>query len=87
MRSDMRKHVEDLAEHRGSATELFRTVSYDGPPELFSMYCCIFLCGSNDQLDINSKRSSKVELIKSCEKFTAKWGLPPRPVMLLDGTA
>ena len=58
---DMRKHVEDLAEHRGSAKELFRTVSYDGPPELFSMYCCIFLCGSHDQLDTKSKKNSKVE--------------------------
>ena len=84
MAPDMKGHVTDLAEHRAGVKELFETVGYDGPPELFSMYCCIFLSASAG-VDVGDIEARLAQLVSAREEFTTKWGIPPHPALLLSG--
>ena len=83
MTPDMSGHVPDMAEHLTKAQDLFHAVGYDGPPELFSMYCCIFLSGGQRVQDADSL--DVPQLIRAREAFTKRWGLPPHPVLLAIG--
>lgn len=83
MNPDMHQHVEDLAEHSLMAADVLKSVKYDGPPELFSMYCCLFI-SSPEKFDPKAVRSSRAALIQAREKFTEEHGIPPHPLLLLE---
>ena len=74
-----------MAEHLTKAQDLFKAVGYDGPPELFSMYCCTFLSGGQREQDADSL--DVPTLIGAREAFAKRWGLPPHPMLLANGDA
>jgi hypothetical protein len=84
MAPDQKKHVADLAEFRDQVVDLFKGVAYDGPPELFSMYCCLFLSEACLDYDPEYVHSHRAKLIAHREKFNAKFGIPPHPIKLLE---
>lgn len=83
MNPDMHQHVDDLAEHSLMAADVLKSAKYDGPPELFSMYCCLFL-SSPDKFDPEDVRANRAALIRAREEFTEEHGIPPHPVLLLE---
>ena len=83
MNPDMHEHVEDLAEHSLMAADVLKSAKYDGSPELFSMYCCLFL-SSPDKFDPEAVRASRTRLIKAREDFAKLHGIPPHPLLLLE---
>ena len=59
----------------------FWNQQYDGPPELFTMYACIFMSCidySHDWIGTNRNK-----LVRARVDFEAKHGMPPHPKELL----
>ena len=82
MNPDMKQNLKHLAEHVCKVSDLFTSVGYDGPPELFSMYCCIFLSDSVHDPELVEQK--KRYLIKTRSEFATKWQIPMHPAVLLD---
>ena len=87
MAPDQQKHLKALSEHMVDAKDLFAEVGYDGPPELFSMYCCIFLGKKALMYDPEWVLENRQSLQQSREAFATKWLIPPHPVCMLNSHA
>ena len=84
MAPDQRQHIHMLRNDITSATELFKLLGYDGPPELFSMYSCICLAKGSEKWDATWVSERVDRLIKFREGMVARDGMEPHPLVLLQ---
>lgn len=91
---DQRGWILRLARHRNrfmNVVDLFKSCGYRGPPELFSMYTCLF--GDTDlTMFLQSRpkswlRTNAAALGKCLEEYRSKHGIPPHPAALLSELA
>ena len=87
MAPDQQKNLKALSEHMVDAKDLFAEVGYDGPPELFSMYCCIFLGKKTLMYDPEWVLENRQSLQQAREAFATKLLIPPHPVCMLNSHA
>lgn len=79
---DQNSWAKKLASHTMLASDLFAATSYDGPPELFTMYACTFMsCTKVSQEWLEENRNN---IAQARADFEAKHGLPPHPNELLQ---
>ena len=84
MAPDQRQHIDKLRDDITSAIELFKLLGYDGPPELFSMYSCIFLAKGSEKWDATWVSERVDRLIKFREMMVAQDGMEPHTLVLLQ---
>ncbi len=84
---DAKQHLRHLGHHCEFLQELFDVVGYDGPPELFTMYCCL-LNEPSVQAVVRAKqpgwlRHHKAALRRLRSEYLAQSGQCPHPAVLL----
>ena len=84
MAPDQKKHITKLKDDITSVRVLFDLLGYNGPPELFSMYTCIFLAKGSGQWDPTWVSNRVGRLIKHRELMLARDGVQPHPLILLE---
>ena len=84
MAPDLKHWVIALSQGMATAQELFDSVDYDGPPELFSMFTCLFLCPEVLKHDPAWVWERRWELVRLREKLANEWGVPPAAAALLS---
>ena len=70
-------------EHHSDIKSLFHELSYTGPPELFSMYACLFGDESVMHTPVETLAQNENRLRVMREAYMASYGLAPHPAVLL----
>jgi hypothetical protein len=85
---DQSRHIVRFGNGHATAYGMLNDIGYDGPPELFSMYCCLF----SDPLVANFlnarpdgwTRGNIFKLRRARSEYEARWGQTPHPAVLLQ---
>jgi hypothetical protein len=59
-------------------------VRYDGPPELFTMYACLFADLAVQQMSTAWLVKHEVELRSRAQSYFKEFGFPPHPGVLVE---
>ena len=81
---DMHAWIDKLGHGLASAKQLFTETGYDGPPELWSMYSCLFFSTGWERCGGPWVVQHQEQIIRTREALQAKLGFPPHPVRLLQ---
>lgn len=81
---DQNSWASELSPHTMRASDLFENAGYDGPPELFTMYACLFM--SCEGYDPEWIKQHEVKFMRQRETFQRDHGIPPHPLLLLKGS-
>ena len=84
MAPDQKKHINMLKDDTTFALDLFNVLGYNGPPELFSMYTCIFLAKGSEAWEAVWVSDRVDRLIALREDMHRREGIQPHPLNLLQ---
>lgn len=88
---DQSQHIVRFGSGHSTAYGMLNDIGYDGPPELFSMYCCLFSDPSvANVLDAKPEawaRGNILNLRRARKDYEARWGQTPHPAVLLQSFA
>jgi hypothetical protein len=88
---DQCRHIMRFGKGHATAYGMLNDIGYDGPPELFSMYCCLFSDPSVASY-LNAKptgwaKGNIFKLRRARIVYEARWGQTPHPAVLLQSVA
>jgi hypothetical protein len=88
---DQSKHIVRFGSGHSTAYGMLNEIAYDGPPELFSMYCCLFsdpmVAKVLDAKPVAWARGNMLNLRRARREYEAMWGQTPHPAVLLQSFA
>jgi hypothetical protein len=88
---DQSHHIVRFGIGHATAYGMLNDMSYDGPPELFSMYCCLFsdpvVAKFLDAKPEAWAMGNILNLRRARKDYEARWGQTPHPAVLLQSLA
>ena len=72
-----------FAPHTMKVQDMFDATGYDGPPELFTMYACLFMSCAEKKVDPDWVWQHRAEMIRKRTEFEQEHGLAPHPLELV----